>query len=86
MQLGTYKRVPAADRDVESSTPEPSTPNHKQQQASSSTGTPQWVLVVVLCCVVSNICSIDRTAMSVAILPMAQQYGWPDSVKGAVNG
>jgi hypothetical protein len=45
-----------------------------------------WVVVVVLCTLVSNICSIDRTAMSVAVLPMAQEYKWADTVKGAVNG
>ncbi|KAJ9518299.1 hypothetical protein QJQ45_010214 [Haematococcus lacustris] len=46
---------------------------------------PRYVHAVVLCCLVAIICSIDRTAMSVAILPMSAHYGWSSSVKGAVS-
>lgn len=52
-----------------------------QQQCEHS-----WLTSVVLLAVVSQICSIDRMAMSVAILPMSDQYGWANTVKGAVNG
>lgn len=33
----------------------------------------------------SLICSIDRASISVAIVPMAEQYGWSDSAKGAIS-
>lgn len=45
----------------------------------------RWKLVVFLCCVVAMICYVDRAAMSVAIIPMSVQYGWSNSVKGAIN-
>jgi hypothetical protein len=41
-------------------------------------------LLVLLCATVSVINSLDRTAMSVAVLPMSAQYGWSSSVKGAI--
>ncbi|GIL70600.1 hypothetical protein Vretimale_3718 [Volvox reticuliferus] len=44
-----------------------------------------WLIVVALCGMVAVICSIDRTAMSVAVLPMGVKYGWSDTVKGAVS-
>lgn len=46
--------------------------------------TAPWLYVVVLCGIVSIICSIDRTAMSVAIIPMTQRYGWNSEAKGAI--
>ena len=45
----------------------------------------QWIRVVVLCCAVAIINSMDRMAMSIAILPMSQAYGWSDTVKGTVS-
>ena len=45
----------------------------------------RWKLVVFLCCLVAMICYVDRAAMSVAIIPMSLQYGWSNSVKGAIN-
>ena len=45
----------------------------------------RWKLVVFLCCLVAMICYLDRAAMSVAIIPMSLQYGWSNSVKGAIN-
>lgn len=44
-----------------------------------------WKLVVFLCCLVAMICYVDRAAMSVAIIPMSLQYGWSNSLKGAIN-
>lgn len=41
--------------------------------------------LVGLTSAVSFICSIDRAAMSVAILPMSVAFDWDDSVKGAVS-
>lgn len=45
----------------------------------------RWKLVVFLCCLVAMICYVDRAAMSVAIIPMSLEYGWSNSVKGAIN-
>ncbi|KAL3137830.1 hypothetical protein ABBQ38_005085 [Trebouxia sp. C0009 RCD-2024] len=45
----------------------------------------RWKLVVFLCCLVAMICYVDRAAMSIAIIPMSLQYGWSNSVKGAIN-
>eukprot|EP00887_Chlorella_sp_A99_P003196 scaffold9.g3196.t1 len=41
--------------------------------------------LVALCAAVAFICSIDRAAMSVALLPMSAQFGWDDGTKGAVS-
>ena len=46
---------------------------------------PNYKVVVGLCAAVSLICSIDRASISVAIVPMAEQYGWSDSAKGAIS-
>jgi len=40
--------------------------------------------VVLLCFFATFICYIDRVNISVAIIPMAQQFGWSDSEKGIV--
>jgi hypothetical protein len=45
----------------------------------------KWITVVGLCAAVAVICSIDRAAISVAILPMADEYGWGESTKGAIS-
>jgi hypothetical protein len=45
-----------------------------------------WGGVVALAATAAMICSIDRAAMSVAILPMAQQFDWSDTIKGEING
>jgi hypothetical protein len=29
--------------------------------------------------------AVHRAAISVAILPMSEQYGWSDTTKGAIN-
>ena len=44
-----------------------------------------WKVVLFLCCLVAMICYVDRAAMSVAIIPMSLEYGWSNSVKGAIN-
>ena len=55
------------------------------QDAPQDDSAPDWRLVVGLCAAVSLICSIDRASISVAIVPMAEQYGWSDSAKGAIS-
>jgi ACS family sodium-dependent inorganic phosphate cotransporter len=44
-----------------------------------------WYYAVGLSAIAALICSVDRAAISVAILPMSEQYGWSDSTKGAIN-
>lgn len=82
------KRVPELSTDVALTSA-----NHdeedtllRKQQAAPQQFSCSWLTIVVLLAVVSQICSIDRMAMSVAVLPMSDEYGWPNSVKGAVNG
>jgi ACS family sodium-dependent inorganic phosphate cotransporter len=43
------------------------------------------LLLVGMITAVSFVCSVDRAAMSVTIMPMSQQFGWDSSVKGAVS-
>lgn len=44
-----------------------------------------WYYAVGLSAIAALICSVDRAAISVAILPMSEQFGWSDSTKGAIN-
>ena len=44
-----------------------------------------WTTLVSLCTISSVICTIDRAAMSVAIIPMASEFDWSEQVKGAVS-
>ncbi|KAI8110115.1 hypothetical protein M9435_001794 [Picochlorum sp. BPE23] len=43
------------------------------------------LILVGMITAVSFVCSVDRAAMSVAILPMSAEFGWDSSVKGAVS-
>ena len=43
------------------------------------------LLLIGMVTAVAFVCSVDRAAMSVTILPMSQQFGWDSSVKGAVS-
>jgi hypothetical protein len=43
------------------------------------------LVLILLATAVSFVCSIDRAAMSVAILPMSDQFNWDDTVKGSVS-
>lgn len=62
-------------------------PSHQQQQAAAQDNplSRDALVLVLLATAVSFICSIDRAAMSVAILPMSDAFGWDDSVKGSVS-
>jgi ACS family sodium-dependent inorganic phosphate cotransporter len=40
--------------------------------------------LVVLCCAATFICYLDRTTISVAIIPMAQQFGWGPERQGTI--
>ena len=63
----------------------PDSPHGDDKSAELAVPSWRWKLVVFLCCLVAMICYVDRAAMSVAIIPMGQEYGWSNSVKGAIN-
>jgi ACS family sodium-dependent inorganic phosphate cotransporter len=44
----------------------------------------RWTMVV-LCFVAFMLCNMDRVNMSIAILPMSQQYGWNTQTVGLVQ-
>ena len=44
-----------------------------------------WRVLVGLSTLVALVCSIDRAAMSVALLPMSTEYLWDDSTKGLIS-
>lgn len=52
--------------------------------AKGVSGIPKRYLLVTLCFVATFICYIDRVNISVAIIPMAEQYGWSGTTKGLV--
>lgn len=47
-------------------------------------GVPKRHILVALCFVATFICYIDRVNISVAIIPMAEQFGWSGTTKGLV--
>lgn len=57
-------------------------PGLVSSKPQSDTG---WYYAVGLSAIAALICSVDRAAISVAILPMSDEYGWSDSTKGAIN-
>lgn len=73
----------------------PPQPQQPQQQPQQRVQQPQQqeetslslevLSLVALSTAVAFICSIDRAAMSVAVLPMSEQFHWDDSIKGAVS-
>lgn len=44
----------------------------------------RW-LVVGLCFIAFMLCNMDRVNMSIAILPMAEEFGWDSQLKGIVQ-
>jgi len=47
-------------------------------------GWPRRYTMVLLCACATFICYIDRVNISVAVIPMAEQFGWTDSQRGLV--
>ena len=45
---------------------------------------PAWYTVVLLCFAAVFISYIDRTNISVAAIPMKEQFGWTETTKGYV--
>ena len=54
------------------------------EQAQRPVGLPKRVIVMLMCFVSVFICYIDRVNISVAIIPMAEQYHWTGTTKGWV--
>lgn len=52
--------------------------------ATGSGGLQKRHVVVLMCAIATFICYIDRVNISVAIIPMAEQYGWSGTTKGLV--
>ena len=42
------------------------------------------ILVLVLCCGIGAVCALDRVLISIAILPMSEQFAYSDATKGAI--
>lgn len=51
---------------------------------ASATGLPKRYVLVALCFLATFICYIDRVNISVAIIPMAEEFGWSGTTKGLV--
>ena len=47
-------------------------------------GIPKRLILVALCFAATFVCYIDRVSISVAVIPMAEQYHWSGSTKGVV--
>ena len=45
---------------------------------------PETPFVLLLCCLIGAVCSLDRVLISIAILPMTEQYAYTDSTKGLI--
>lgn len=52
--------------------------------AAPPAGIPKRYVLIALCFVATFICYIDRVNISVAIIPMAEEYGWSGTTKGLV--
>lgn len=52
---------------------------------SETSGSFQGAAIVILCFLVTVICALDRAAMSVAILPMSDEFGYSDADKGIIS-
>jgi len=58
--------------------------NHSSGNHSSDSAWQRRHTVVLLCFLSTFICYIDRVNISVAIIPMAKQFGWSDTQRGLV--
>ena len=65
----------------------PSTPCLRLQ-AQTAVSQPFWKrrwTIVTLCFFAFMLCNMDRVNMSIAVLPMSQQYGWDSQTIGLVQ-
>jgi ACS family sodium-dependent inorganic phosphate cotransporter len=52
--------------------------------AAVSGGIPKRFVLVGMCFLATTLCYIDRVNISVAVIPMAEEYGWSATTKGIV--
>jgi MFS family permease len=57
----------------------------EEDQAITTMSTEGLAVMMVLCFLVALICALDRVAMSVAIIPMAGEYGYSPSTQGLIG-
>jgi hypothetical protein len=63
----------------------------QQHETSDHTATastkawPQRFTIIALCFLAFMLCNMDRVNMSIAVLPMQQQYGWNSQTLGIVQ-
>lgn len=53
--------------------------------APAAQGVPKRFVIVFLCFVAFMLCNMDRVNMSIAILPMQQEFGWTSQTVGIVQ-
>jgi ACS family sodium-dependent inorganic phosphate cotransporter len=58
--------------------------NHAVKSSAAGGGWRRRHTMVLLCFFATFICYIDRVNISVAIIPMAEQFGWSDTQRGLV--
>ena len=51
---------------------------------TARTGVPRRAILVLMCFLATTLCYIDRVNISVAVIPMAEEFGWTNTVKGFV--
>lgn len=56
-----------------------------RSSSSSDSDTRSLYTMMGLCFLVAVVCALDRVAMSVAIVPMGNVYGYTDTTKGLVS-
>lgn len=74
--------APAGRQDASGKETTAAAPEVAEEEAGAGVA---WPTLVSLCTLSSVICTIDRAAMSVAIIPMSQEFSWPAQVQGAVS-
>lgn len=75
-------------RDITSSFPQDTTtilPNESLASSSEPFQLPPYVTILTLCWFVSCLSSLDRVAMSVAMIPLSSEYHLSDSIKGQIS-
>lgn len=56
-----------------------------QKTAAATKSWPQRFTIIALCFLAFMLCNMDRVNMSIAVLPMQQQYGWNSQTLGIVQ-
>ncbi len=61
------------------------TPSRQQQEQQESYDEHMLITMMALIFAVGSLSSLDRVAMSVALVPMTEEMGYTDSVKGSIS-